>query len=221
MMQSSKTRRFWDDFYETEKEAEWIVAPSEELMAKIVALLQTPTSGVSQILEIGCGSSRFAQELATYLTRRCVPHHILSTDVSPVCIEQQRESVRLPHLSYAVADVTEGPAFPDCSFDLILDKACLDTILFRTRHRRTGPNELVSLVLGNLDRWLKPNGVYLSISPRRKMKELRDFEHWAYEKELLKTKEEGGRIESGTATREGSRTVYLHISRKGGSRVHR
>ena len=138
---------------------------------------------------------------------------IVATDVSEVCIQQQqqkRQHERLQQndtlhshstdecgtLEYRVWNVTEPPP-PDFigSFDVVLDKGCLDTFLYRSRQRGPGVNVLVQRVLAHVHACLSSSSSsssfssssshncteeascsrYFVISPRRKHKSLRDY----------------------------------------------
>lgn len=65
--------------------------------------------------------------------------------------------------------------------DMVLDKGCLDTLLFRrsTCHEHNSTHShspLVTNLLNNVHSILKPNGgVYFLITPRSKLKSVRDF----------------------------------------------
>eukprot|EP00797_Seminavis_robusta_P009445 Sro1683_g290910.1 n/a (307) ;mRNA; r:6289-7209 len=69
------------------------------------------------------------------------------------------------------------------SFDMIIDKGCLDTFAFRTRQRGDQKNVLVQSVLDNVFDLLKDGdndnntepGVYVSISPRAKFRALQKY----------------------------------------------
>ena len=105
--------------------------------------------------------------------------HLLATDVSEVCIRQNQErDAGLQGVEYRVLDITQQ--YPDMknSFDLILDKGCLDTFLFRSRQRGGGTKpygQLVRTVIDNLQSWLSESGVYVILSPRHKLKTVRDY----------------------------------------------
>jgi len=192
-MQNERTINFWNDFYESESHAadaaqptEWVLHPSEPLLQRIASYL--PNNG-SQIMEIGCGASSLARELWTYLNEiqhqssTDCRHTILATDVSEVCIQQlQKRDAdfidRTDHgFQYRMLNIAKKHPELENTFDIILDKACLDTFLFRSRQRGGGHPyaQLVKNVLNNIQSWLINKGVYLILTPRRKLKSVRDF----------------------------------------------
>jgi hypothetical protein len=226
---------------------------------------------VVRILEIGSGTSCLARELCRYLNNNnnsnnntakpwntfcyrttTVEFHVLATDVSHVCIEQNRQrdapfilsstssrssSSSSPSLlQYQVLNVVQGGGDSPAAelagkFDVILDKGCLDTFLFRSRTRGSGPKRdyspLVRTVLDNVHTWLATGnsnehdgnsndtstpptatsgggggggggGVYLILSPRSKLKCVRDYRGFAsVERHLLDlTKLDRGDLEN-------------------------
>jgi SAM-dependent methyltransferase len=203
-MQKEKTLHFWDDYYckEASLGKEWILQPSSALVQQILDQLVIPNESTSpnesatdlHALEIGCGTSLLSVELCAAWEQRSSSSrsrlHVLATDVSPVCIEQQHakldrhvnakaehsdEAASKSTLAYQVLNITD-PCQKDDSwkgkFDLILDKGCLDTCLFRSKKATMW----LDTVLNNIHGWLKPKtGVYVIITPRSKLKAVRDF----------------------------------------------
>ncbi|GFE54694.1 TPA methylase, putative [Babesia ovis] len=77
----------------------------------------------SNILHIGCGSSRLGQDLYDEGVR-----NVKNIDISPVCIDGMK--AMFPHLDYEVMDVFDiGSHFKGPTFDFVIDKGCLDTLL--------------------------------------------------------------------------------------------
>lgn len=117
--------------------------------------------------------------------------HICATDVSEVCIQlcRERDQEFLPTLSspaaaeegisYRVLNIAEPEDIPkdeENAFDMILDKGCLDTFLFRSRQRGPQKDQLPLAVLNNIHRLLKhDSGVYAIITPRSKFFAVRDY----------------------------------------------
>lgn len=115
------------------------------------------------ILVIGCGSSRLTEDLyASEYTS------IANIDFSETVIKQMQERhSEKTTLTWEVMDVSEKLAFPDESFDVCMDKGCLDSIL-------CGESSTVKVndSLYHILRVLKKTGVFLMVS------------HWAPEKWL-------------------------------------
>jgi EEF1A lysine methyltransferase 4 len=72
----------------------------------------------------------------------------------------ERSKVTRPGLEYRTADITDmTECFEDRSYDVILDKGTLDTMLCYEK-----PTVIGAKVLKEVDRVLKPGGTYISIS---------------------------------------------------------
>lgn len=198
-MQNRKTLKFWDDFYETEEptsssNTEWIVQPSESLLATISEHI---ISAVPQncktihILEIGAGNSLYSLRLWQHLMEKSNSFivHVLATDVSEVCIRQNfkrdeerinvlSDAIRLGTFRYDVLDALQNPPSEEHvkKYDFVLDKGCLDTFLFRGRNKKVNEdNVLVRTLLDNIHEWLKSYGKYILLSPRKRLSGVQDF----------------------------------------------
>ncbi|XXG59575.1 hypothetical protein AAC387_Pa04g1635 [Persea americana] len=85
---------------------------------------------------------------------------IMNIDISPVAIDMMRKKYEnIPHLKYMQMDVRDMSFFPDESFDSVIDKGTLDSLMCGT----TAPIS-VSQMLGEVSRLLKPGGVYMLIT---------------------------------------------------------
>lgn len=193
-MQKKETVKFWDQHHEQVGNQEWIVEPTSNSLHRFLIPVLSPTFKVCSdgdesehvipediaLLEIGCGTSQFAKEIYTLIGKRGT---FIATDVSEICIQSNQvrdEELILQsngQFSYqifdAVSDSNEIP-FNGQTFDIILDKGCLDTFLFRSETRIQ--DKLTETLLNRIHSMLKPNGKYIVITPRPKSKILRDFE---------------------------------------------
>jgi len=137
------------------------------------------------ILEIGCGTSTLVRDLQRYIEERhpMIKVNACGTDVSKVCIDVsiKRDCLRTHpafvttddsevkivsnaisstsnprgSLWYEVLNVLEGEPSRK-NWDLIIDKGCLDTLLFRSRQRGTFNKnypECLRILLDNLHGW--------------------------------------------------------------------
>jgi SAM-dependent methyltransferase len=223
-MQNDRTLRFWDDFYDSQDastDKEWILQPSQPLLQRLSQCLEKRAS--CRILEIGCGTSTLGRELWKYMQANPPAGedqpsvHLLATDVSEVCIRlnQERDAGLLDQgekssLEYKVLNIAESHPELEGKFDLILDKCCLDTILFRSKDRG---GELIRSVVDNIQSWLSEDGVYVILSPRSKFKMVRDYAGFSSKErfELDPAEMQRGFLQ-GKKDETGS--MYLHVSHK-------
>jgi len=221
----SKIQSYWDGHYsavegstlssEPFPEEEWIVRPSnrnamDALARAIVSYGRAKSEAASgatvsvRLLEVGCGRSRLSAGLLRRLREdgagAGVEYTAVATDVSAGAVGGGWGDVG-DGVRYGVLDVLrpEWSAFPaHGDFDVVLDKGCLDTFLFRGGGRRTrrkgagrasdddAPFLYSSLVRTMLDNvsaltagcnpgMTQPNPLYLVLTPRKKIRELRDY----------------------------------------------
>ena len=143
-------------------------------------------SSSTEILEIGCGNSHLSKEFWLYIMKEQTKSFIntqfslTATDVSSVCIQQMlhRDTPIIQssngHFTYEKLNVLHKNTSIQLRYDMILDKGCLDTFLYRTQHKMQW--EIMSTLLDNIHSWLKPrNGLYIILSPRSKIKPVRDY----------------------------------------------
>jgi SAM-dependent methyltransferase len=181
-MQKEKTHQFWDDIYRKSQDTtEWILEPSSFLLDRILNCLARPNGG--RILEIGCGTSRLARALCLHAATKQQTISVLATDVSSVCIQQNQERDKdVSNLSYKTLDILEGNLGEE-RWDLILDKGCLDTFFFRSKSR--GGTSIATNLLDRVCTLLQPAGVYLILSPRSKLKIVRDHGGFEVERRVI------------------------------------
>ncbi|MCO5572432.1 hypothetical protein L7F22_026187 [Adiantum nelumboides] len=91
---------------------------------------------------------------------------IVNIDISPIVIEaMQKKYYTMPQLQYLTMDVLDMSFFEDCSFDAVIDKGTLDSIMCG----------MVPAERSNPILVLKPGGVYILITygdPRLRMPHL-------------------------------------------------
>ncbi len=181
-MQNERTWQFWDEYYTAQENyaQEWIVEPTIDLMERLSEHLPQHNSTI-HILEIGCGTSTLARKFWSYLLKKDIDAHVIATDISSVCVEfnLQRDALTSTEHRFEFRTMNVTEQHPDLheSFDIILDKGCLDTFAFRSKQRGQNQpyNLLIRTVLDNIHSWLKPDGVYWVLTPRQRFRSVRDF----------------------------------------------
>ncbi|XP_035167938.1 EEF1A lysine methyltransferase 4 [Oxyura jamaicensis] len=114
-------RRYWDERYR-----EGAAEPREWLggFGRFSELLEAELRHGDSVLVLGCGTSALSYEL-----HERGYQDVTSIDFSPACIEAMRARyARCPRLRWAVMDM-RALAFPDASFDVVLEKGTLDVLL--------------------------------------------------------------------------------------------
>lgn len=244
-MQREKTIQFWDNYHGENDSDEWISKPGEELLEMILEHVDMRCNDDEEclsrktnfsVLEIGCGTSTLVRDLKEYIEKRHPMVNVVAcgTDVSKVCIDANTkrdyiqsspinancscdgESSSRKSLWYEVLNVLDGkPSRQD--WDLIIDKGCLDTFLFRSRQRgsqnKLYPESLRTL-LDNIHNWqgsplqgesanLDDNHVskerprvYVCITPRPKLKAVRDYAGFSSVRRYKLPKNYGATLES-------------------------
>lgn len=191
-MQNERTIQFWDEYHKDNESVEWISKPSEEVLKVLQVFCfnvspQLKESRDLRIFEIGCGTSSLARDFWQYLIKseENKAFHMIATDVSSECIKsniaRDRELLGfdgIHTIQYRTLDVINPSDEDTFCCDVILDKGCLDTFLFRSRNRGTNKssyNSIIQSLLDNVWSWLSDDGVYMFISPRAKIKSIRDY----------------------------------------------
>lgn len=172
-------------------DVEWIVSDKPVVLDKILSLFP-PQQSSMKMLEIGCGVSKLSRSLLERTIERkhdSQQYEFVSTDVSLVCLEHNRARdasyiASLPDsssLSYMELNaIKQLPPSQLQKYDVVLDKGTCDTFLFRSKRTQkasaTHPPLLKSL-LNNIHRLLQSGckAKYIIISPRSKLKSIRDF----------------------------------------------
>jgi len=107
-----------------------------------------------QILHVGCGTSRLAEEMFEdgYTNQMC-------QDISEFAIEIMQKRGDREGLIYNVSNVMQMSDYPDEQFQIVVDKGTLDSILCGE-----GSTHNAQKALSEISRVLKPGGVYIYVS---------------------------------------------------------
>mmetsp|Transcript_53860 Transcript_53860/g.128278 ORF Transcript_53860/g.128278 Transcript_53860/m.128278 type:complete len:208 (+) Transcript_53860:88-711(+) len=106
------------------------------------------------ILMLGAGNSRLSEDMYEEGFTK-----ITNIDISNVVTKQMQERLRdKPGMSYEQMDA-RAMQFPDGHFNVVVDKATLDSILCGE-----GSTHNAQKMLSEISRVLQPNGIYIAIS---------------------------------------------------------
>ncbi|GMI95750.1 hypothetical protein like AT3G60910 [Hibiscus trionum] len=115
--------------------------------------LYVPTS--SRVLMVGCGNALISEDMV-----KDGYEDIMNIDISSVAIDMMRRKYEfVPQLKYMQMDVRDMSFFPDESFDSVIDKGTLDSLMCGT----DAPISATRM-LGEVSRLLKPGGIYMLIT---------------------------------------------------------
>ncbi|XP_052295953.1 uncharacterized protein LOC102611693 isoform X3 [Citrus sinensis] len=112
-----------------------------------------PTS--SRVLMVGCGNALMSEDMV-----KDGYEDIVNIDISSVAIDMMKMKYEeIPQLKYLQMDVRDMSFFEDESFDAVIDKGTLDSLM-------CGTNAPISAsqMLGEVSRLLKPRGIYMLIT---------------------------------------------------------
>nr|XP_056705970.1 EEF1A lysine methyltransferase 4 [Euleptes europaea] len=154
-----RDRSFWESRYGDEGAAptEWFGG-----LGCFRPQLEAELSPTDRILVLGCGNSALSYDLYQlgYMD-------ITSMDYSAACITSMRDYyAHCPGLQWAVMDA-QALAFRDGSFDVVLEKGTLDSMMVGETdpwHVSQEARTLLDRVLAEVSRVLKPRGRFVSIT---------------------------------------------------------
>ncbi|XP_057790033.1 uncharacterized protein LOC131006908 isoform X1 [Salvia miltiorrhiza] len=109
----------------------------------------------SRVLMVGCGNAVISEDMV-----KDGFEDIMNIDISSVAIEMMRKKYEsVPQLKYIQMDVRDMSLFPDDSYESVIDKGTLDSLMCGTDAPLSA-----SQMLGEVSRLLKPGGVYMLIT---------------------------------------------------------
>ena len=154
-----KRQEYWDARFQTEEDYEWLCGYEH-----VCDFLQRDISKQASVLILGCGNSPFSCEMAD-----AGYTNVTSVDFSSVVINKMIEKYATSHpsLKWIVADVKRlDEVFSLHSFDVIIDKACLDALVC-DEGDPWSPNESTVAdmegALNSIARTTKRGGLFISI----------------------------------------------------------
>uniref|UniRef100_A0A0D6R812 Methyltransferase type 11 domain-containing protein n=1 Tax=Araucaria cunninghamii TaxID=56994 RepID=A0A0D6R812_ARACU len=159
---------YWDNRYRQDNGAfDWY-----QQFSGLVPLLHLYIPKRHRILMVGCGNAVLSEDMVNdgY-------EEIVNIDISSVVIEaMQKKYQDYPQLIYATMDVRDMSAFESSSFDSVIDKGMLDSLMCGHNAQQSARK-----MLDEVRRVLKPGGVYMLVTyggPHVRMPHLKAQELW-------------------------------------------
>jgi len=153
-----KDQFYWNNRFEQEDSYEWL-ANYDEIKVILRSILDR-FGTKARILQLGCGTSSLPIDLYNNGFK-----DITNIDFSEVCIKKM--SSKFPQLKFVQMDMTNMISLGEDTFDVVLEKATLDSLLVDT----ISPWDLcspgckkVTKVLKEVKKVLRKNGVFVSIT---------------------------------------------------------
>ncbi|KAL6646203.1 hypothetical protein ACP70R_017811 [Stipagrostis hirtigluma subsp. patula] len=159
---------YWDERYRKEAGPfDWY-----QKYPALAPLLRLYVAPHHRLLLVGCGNSVFGENMVDDGYQ-----DIVNIDISSVVIEQMKKKYHdKPQLKYMKMDVKNMSDFESGSFDAVIDKGTLDSIMCGQNSQ-----ENATQMLDEVNRILKEKGVYILITygdPSYRLRLLKDMQNW-------------------------------------------
>ncbi|KAB2625116.1 methyltransferase-like protein 13 [Pyrus ussuriensis x Pyrus communis] len=164
--------RYWDNRYANESGSFDWYQKYQSLAPLINLYVPRHPNQHNRILVVGCGNSAFSDGMVDdgY-------EDVVSIDISSVAIQtMQSKYSNRPQLKYLQMDVRDMSAFETASFDAVVDKGTLDSLLCGSNSRQNATE-----MLEEVWRVLKDKGVYFLVTygaPLYRLRLLRESSSW-------------------------------------------
>ncbi len=197
-------KSYWDKRYQQDPEPyDWYQKYSaiKPFLGQYLARFKNP-----RILILGCGNSRLSEEL--YMDGF---KNITNIDYSPVCVHQMSERYSdYPEMKFLVMDCTDM-TFDNSSFDVIIDKGTLDSVLCSE-----GASDNAHKTLKGIFQVLQPAGIYFCLSygiPNHRLHYLKfsDYNWGITTEKLPKPINDVGAQESGQQPKSDQQFSYHYL----------
>ena len=151
-------QEYWEERYTQEKSYEWFNSRYEEILKGFESKMKDSDPSKLKILHLGCGNSSLGPDLYKRGFK-----NIVNLDYSSIVIENMsaQYSQEMPEMTWVAMDVRDLK-FDDCSFDVVIDKAVMDT--FQTNKESETLDEDIDKLLLESSRVLKKGGKFFQIT---------------------------------------------------------
>lgn len=151
---------YWDQRYSREEQYDWL-GDYKHFGRALDTILQKHHQSDS-ILHLGCGNSSLSSDL-----QKAGWRHVTNIDISTVVLHNMKQQQQQQqHHTFLAVDMTNMP-FRDHSFDIVIEKATLDSLLVTSKSPwdlTTPECQLVRQSLGEIKRVLRRGGTFVSIT---------------------------------------------------------
>lgn len=151
---------YWNQRYSREEQYDWL-GVYDHFSSALENILDRH-HGSDSILHLGCGNSSLSSDL-----QNAGWWNVTNIDISSVVLHNMRSLDRLAHQqTYLAMDMTNMP-FRDHCFDIVIEKATLDSLLVTSKSPwdlDTRECQLVKKSLGEIKRVLQRGGTFVSIT---------------------------------------------------------
>ncbi|XP_047070448.1 EEF1A lysine methyltransferase 4-like isoform X1 [Lolium rigidum] len=159
---------YWDERYRKEAGPfDWY-----QKYPALAPLLRLYVRPHQRLLLVGCGNSVFGENMVDDGYQ-----DVVNIDISSVVIEQMKKKYHdKPQLKYTKMDVKNMSDFESGSFDAVIDKGTLDSLMCGQNSQ-----EHAMKMLREVNRILKDNGIYIMITygdPSYRLHLLKDLQLW-------------------------------------------
>lgn len=144
------SKEYWDDRYmKTSGNYDWYMCADS--LVKLFDNILEPTY---KILNVGCGNSILSEKLYNIGYNN---NNIYNLDFSKIILEKMYKKYKDYNMKWIYQDIVEGKNLKTNAFDIIIDKATLDTISCESY-------ELTSKAFKHIIRILKVHGIFVLIT---------------------------------------------------------
>lgn len=159
------SKEYWEERFETEQDFDWLLS-YHQLAPQLEPFFDKKRKNL-KVLIVGCGNAPFSADLY----QSGLTHNIVNTDYSKTVIESMRakHAESCPEMQWLVVDMLDmSSSFEEESFDIVIDKAVMDTLLTGEGDVWNPNPEVVQkadTMCRQISRVLKSNGgIFLQIS---------------------------------------------------------
>jgi len=190
--------KYWDARYREEEQYDWLAGYG--LVKHILGEKLKRFGKDAKILHLGCGNSSLPMDLYNDGWT-----DITNIDISEVVVDRMKE--QHGHMKWLAMDMTKM-TFPDDTFDIVLEKATLDSLLVEDTspwEPSTPAKRLLVSCLTEVERVTKPSGTFVSIT----------FSQPHFRVPLLCSPGLGWAVGVDTFSKEGGFDYYVMVAERG------